>query len=180
LLLVAALAAALLALTPSGDALSETVRQVFVTNFPPVQEVAGEVRVKGPIRLSELVRFDDVLVAPVQRSETTRLIRAGTLETDGFPNLVLSLHGQVKGSVARMGSVGVILLPSQEGIQQAFDELGLMHFALEAVALGVSSETPYFASDQPRFTVGFQAYEVLLYNTTDKTVNVDLFAYLTQ
>ena len=43
----------------------------------------------------------------------------------------------------------------------------------------MSSHTPYFASSQPRFTVAFQAYQVYLYNTTDKTVTVDLYAYLT-
>ncbi len=52
-------------------------------------------------------------------------------------------------------------------------------FPLEVTAPGVSIDTPYFASSQPRYTVGFQAYRVLLYNTTDKTVTVNLFAYLT-
>ena len=54
------------------------------------------------------------------------------------------------------------------------DMKGLMHFVLEAAANGVSSKTPYFASNQPRYTVGFTAYRVLLYNTTDKTVSANI------
>ena len=92
---------------------------------------------------------------------------------------MLSLHGQVKGSVLKVGDVGVMLIPEQEMIQEAFNEQGLVHFAMNAVARGVSTATPYFASSQPRYTIAFQAYRVLLYNTTDKTVTVNLFAYLT-
>jgi hypothetical protein len=158
-----------------ADGLSE----VFVTNFPAVQTVDGEVKIRGPVRLAELVSFNDVLVPPVRPTDTTRLLDAGVLQTAGFPNVVLSLHGQVKGSVARRGEVGAILLPAREPIQQAFNEQGLVHFALDVKAPDVSVETPYFASTQPRYTVGFDAYRVLLYNTTDKTVTVNLYAYLT-
>ena len=44
---------------------------------------------------------------------------------------------------------------------------------------GVSGGTPYFASDQPKYVIAFQAYKVLLFNSTDKTVTVSLYAYLT-
>ncbi len=54
-----------------------------------------------------------------------------------------------------------------------------MHFFLETAARGVTSETPYFASGQPRYTVAFPRYRVLMYNTTDKTVSASLFAYMT-
>jgi hypothetical protein len=166
-------------LTPFGTVASQQITQVLVTNWPSVFKVEGEVTVKTPIRLAKLVKFEDVLVAPVRPSETTRLIEAGTLETEGFPSVVLSLHGVVKGDVGRQGEVGVILLPDQPSIQQAFDEQGLVHFALRAEAQGVSSLTPYFASNQPDYNIGFQAYRVLLYNTTDKAVTANVFAYLT-
>jgi hypothetical protein len=35
------------------------------------------------------------------------------------------------------------------------------------------------ATAQERFTLGFPRYRVRLYNTTDKTVSVNLYAYLT-
>jgi hypothetical protein len=123
--------------------------------------------------------FRDLTVPPVQPTDTTRLVDAGVLVTDGFPSVVLSLHGVVKGSVQKSGTIGAILIPDDELIQEAFDEQGLIHFALETAAAGVNSKTPYFASKQPRYQVGFASYRIWLYNTTDKTVTANLFAYLT-
>jgi len=198
LMLIAALAVFLL--TPFGQVVSRDVSRVLVTNFPGIQNVEGTVEVKGTIRVAELVTFENITVPPVKPSDTTRLVEAGTLVTDGFPEVVLSLHGVVRGSALKHGEVGAILIPDQhvvrgsalkhgevgailipdqQQIQEAFDEQGFFHFALRAAAHDVSSKTPYFASDQPKYTVGFENYKVLLYNTTDKTVSVNLFAYLT-
>jgi hypothetical protein len=174
-----AVAALVLFFTPFGEVASDTVQRVMVTNFPDVQEVRGDVNIKGTLRLSNMAPFTGIMVPPVDPTDTTRLIRAGRLSTDGYTNVVLSLYGLVKGEVTRKGSVGAILVPSEPAIQQAFNELGLIHFALEVSAPGITSESAYFASAQPRHTVGFQSYDVLLYNTTDKTVTVDLYAYLT-
>ncbi len=177
--LVVFLATTLLFLTPTGQAVSQEIRQVIVTNWPPVQEITGEVDIRNPVRLARLESFEDVIVPPVEPTETTRLVEGGTLQTDGFPRVVLSVHGVVKGETSRSGSVGAILVPDQSTIRQAFDELGIIHFELRASAEGVSARTPYFASNQPDYTVGFQAYKIYFYNTTDKTVTVNLFAYLT-
>ncbi len=165
--------------TPTGEAISQRVSEVFVTNFPKVQWINGEVAVRGPVLQSKFESFRDITLPPVKREDTTRLVDGGRLVADGFPNVVLSLHGLVKGHVAKVGAVGAILIPDEQTIQEAFEELGIMHFYLETAATGVSSKTPYFASNQPRFTVAFPAYRILLYNTTDKTVTVNVFAYLT-
>ena len=169
----------LLFLTPTGQTLSQSIERVIVTNFPAVQSITGEVRVQGAIRLAETVTFKEIIVPPVKPSDPTRLVEAGKLVTDGFPNVVLSLHGVVRGEVKNSGDVGAILIPDDRMIQDAFNEMGFMHFSIEAVAAGVSPKTPYFASNQPKHTVGFQSYKIFLYNTTDKTVTVNLFAYLT-
>jgi hypothetical protein len=174
-----AIALAILLLTASGQSGSVSVQPVAVTNFPETQSVDGEVSIRGSVRLSEMVTFTDLFVPPVEPDDTTRLVDAGTLVSDGFANVVLSLHGQVKGSVNRAGEVGALLVPDETTIQQALDELGLVHFALRVAAPAVSTHTPYFASEQPRYTVGFRRYKILLYNTTDKTVTVNLYAYLT-
>jgi hypothetical protein len=166
-------------LLPTGEVASQSVRQVFVTNFPDVQEVEGKVAIRGPVRLAKSLSLEDITIAPVERDDTTRLVEAGVLETEGFPNVILSMHGVVKGHVTRPGTVGAILIPDETTIQEAFAELGVMHFILETAAGGVSSKTPYFASNQPRYTVAFPRYRVLMYNTTDKTVSASLFAYLT-
>jgi hypothetical protein len=165
--------------TPIGETAAQRISQVVVTNFPELWKVKGEVVVENPIRLSKLAAFEDVLVPPVRPSDTTRLVDAGTLETDGFPRVVLSLHGLVKGDVGRPGEVGALLIPDEPTIQEAFNEQGLVHFAMRVEATGVSSGTPYFASSQPDYPVGFQSYRVLLYNTTDKTVTANIYAYLT-
>jgi hypothetical protein len=172
-------AAALFLLTPSGRALSESVREVFILNWPAVQKIEGTVAIEGPVRLSQAVVFEDITVPPVLPTETTRLVDGGVLTTDGFPQVVLSLHGIVRGEVVKTGAVGAILIPDEQEIRQAFDEQGLMPFAMEAVAHNISSRTAYFFSDQPTFSVSFPAYRVLLYNTTDKTVTAELHAYLT-
>jgi hypothetical protein len=178
-ILTVAAAVIVLFFTPVGEVASDTVQRVMVMNFPTVQEISGEVSVKDAPLRSMMSPFKGIMVPPVEPTDTTRLIQAGTLTADGYTNIVLSLHGLVKGEVTRTGSVGAFLVPSEQAIQQAFNELGLVHFAMEVNAPGIDSETAYFASAQPRYTVGFQTYDVLLYNTTDKTVTVDLYAYLT-
>ncbi len=173
------LAVVLLVLTRADEIVSQKIEQVFVTNFPEVQAIEGKVSLLEPIHQTALRTFKEILVPPVRPHETTRLIEAGTLDTSGFPAVVLSLHGTTKGDVKRSGTVGAILFPEEERILQGFNELGLMPFSLEATAHGVSADTPYFASAQPRYGVAFNRYRVLLYNTTDKSVTVDLYAYLT-
>ena len=172
-------AVVLFVIGPGGEVASQTIRQVIVTNFPQLQHIDGEVEVRGPVRQSKLVAVRDITVPPVRPNDTTRWIDGGTLNTDGFPRVVLSLHGVVKGMVQGTGSVGAILIPDEQTIQEAFNEQGMIHFPLNVIADGVSSKTPYFASPQPLHTIAFRDYKVWLYNSTDKTVTVNLFAYLT-
>ena len=173
-------AALVLLLLPVGQAISEDVLQVVITNWPTTQTVEGEMVVTAPVPLAAQVSFLEIIVPPVPRKETTRLIDAGTLVTSGFPSIVLSLHGEVRGRAQKPGVVGVILLPDEESIQDAFDDQGAIHFGLETQATGINARTPYFASDQPRYSLAFSRYRILLYNTTDKTVSANLYAYLTQ
>ena len=181
LVVAAGLSAAvvLLALLPVGVAVSQEFMEVFVTNWPHVQEVEGTVSVKGPIRNAALTRIEDITVPPVKRSDTTRLIDAGTLVTDGYSYLVLSLTGDIKGAVLKPGAVGAILIPEEETIERAFKERGRFMFPLEVKSEEIAQSNSYFYSGQPRFALGFPEYRVLLYNNSDKTVEVDLFAYLT-
>jgi hypothetical protein len=160
-------------------AATQDITHVIVTNWPDHWRVEGRVAIDGPVLLSQPVSFGEVVVPPVGRTETTRMLSAGKLTARGFAHVVLSLQGQVKGSVQREGEVGAILVPVESGIQDAFNEQGLTLFALEVVASGITPRTTYFASAQPRHQVGFSTYDVLLYNTTDKAVTANLFAYLT-
>jgi hypothetical protein len=164
---------------PTGIAVSREMLDVVVNNWPQIQQVDGTVKVEGPIRNAELVSFENITVAPIKRHQTTRFIEAGTLTTDGYPYVVLSVSGVVKGEVLKPGKVGVLLLPVQEKVDAAFNERGQFMFPLEVTSKSVDHGDPYFDSPQPRFTVGFPEYRVFLYNTSEKSVLVDVFAYLT-
>lgn len=158
--------------------IAEEIQQVFITNFPRVFEVEGTVGVSGPIPHARLARVAEVLVSPVNRKDTLRLISGGTLTMDGFTSVVLSLTGQTKGDVYRVGEVGAILIPDEEPIVRAFEEKGQLQFALDVTAPSGSGTAAYFASSQTQHTLGFPRYRVFFYNQSDKTVTVDLFAYL--
>ena len=176
---VAAAVAALVCLGAAGSGQGdEEARKVLVTNFPETQTVSGKVSVDGPVHTAALKSISSSDVWPVGPNETSRLIAAGTIETDGFASAVLSLTGQVRGDSMRAGEVGAFLVPDEPLVQRALEEKGLMLFPLEVKA-SCAAGSLYFTSGQPRLTLGFTRYRVLLYNTTDKTVSVQLFAYLT-
>jgi hypothetical protein len=157
-----------------GDA-----RRVVVTNFPETQRIAGAVAVDGPVRHSQTHRVREVLVPPVEPRETGRLIDGGVLTADGFTEVVLSLNAQAKGRLLRSGTVGAILVPEEESVTRVFEEEGLAQFPLEVGVPVTAGGARSFASDPARLTVGFPRYRVRFYNTSDKTVTVSLFAYLT-
>ena len=180
ILITLALAAiAAFVLSPPGAAIAQEVTSVFVTNFPKVFSVSGAVTVDGPVKLAKMVALRDVVVPPVNPKDTVRLIQGGIVESDGFTAMVLSLQGQIKGEVYRAGAAGVFLLPDEEPIVHAFEEKGVMQFATEVNAAGVSSASSYFASSSSRTPIAFPRYRTYFYNTSDKTVTVNLYAYLT-
>jgi len=158
---------------------SREIQRVLVTNFPDVFRVEGEVRVRGPIKQTQAEAFRDVLVPPVARVDSTRLVHAGYLETDGFAWVVVSLAGQLKGEALRPGELGVVLVPDEDVAHRALDEQGLLVFPLELASPPVSGRPSYFAAAPARLAVGFPRYRVLLYNNTDKSASVNIYAYLT-
>jgi hypothetical protein len=178
LLLLAGLAAGAW-LTSAPPATSQEVSFVRVTNFPAVQKIDGKVEIDGPIRLAKLASLREITLPPVRSDQTTRWVDGGVVETGGFPNVVLSLNGEIKGELTKPGSIVAVLIPTEKSVIDAFDEKGVVQFALNVAAMGQTGAQPYFASEQPRYTVGFDAYRVYLYNETDKTVTANLFAYLT-
>ena len=166
----------------SGQSISREggeVVPVAVTNFPNLLKVEGEVAVKGPILQTSLTTLEDILVPPVRRSDSTHLVDAGTVTTDGFAAVVVTLLGEVKGQLGRAGTVGAVLLLDDGRVQRALDERGQFLMPEEAKAENVGPGTAYFASRPARFTVAFPRYRVLLYNETDRTVSVTVHAYKT-
>jgi hypothetical protein len=160
----------------SQPALAEEAREVLVVNLPEVQQVQGSVSVDGPVPQTELVRLSEAIVAPVDPKETTALVSGGTVVTEGFVSIVLSLAGQVKAQYFQQGKIGAILIPDEQLTRDAFDEAGQLLFPLRVEATAGSEA--YFASEQPSFQLGFPSYRVYFYNTTDRPASVTLFAYL--
>ena len=60
----------LFVLAQNLEGVSESIQRVLVTNFPEVWKIEGEVSIPRPIRLAQLVSFPDVLVPPVQPTDT--------------------------------------------------------------------------------------------------------------
>lgn len=176
--LAAALVAVLIAvLLAPGTALSQRVEEVWVANFPEVQEVRGKVGIEGTIRHGELARRQEV-VSPVARHEVLNLIAGGTVETDGFTSVVLSLQGQVKDTVFSPGTVGALLVPDEEPVLRALREGGRIQFPLEVRAQLSPEESTHFASEPTPRRIGFPRYRVFFYNSSDRSVDANLYVYL--
>lgn len=180
----AALVLALLpVLPPVGDAsrlAADAPSEVVVANFPEVQKVEGKVSVAEPVPHSALVRRLDVVVPPVLRSNTTGLVEAGVVDAAGFTHAVLGLRGEVQGNLLKEGAVGAVLVPDEDPVLEALREQGRYDFPVEVRAEVRKQDRGYFASDQPRRVLGFPRYRVFLYNTSDRSVNADLYVYLTE
>jgi hypothetical protein len=160
-------------------AAAREILEVNVLNFPDPQRIRGTVTIENPMPHGTLVRFQDLIVPPVKPTDTTRLVSGGSLDASGFTQVVLSLSGITKGDVVKGGAAGAILVPDEETIVRTFVEAGQVQFPLEVTASGVSGASGYFASRSERLVVGFPRYRVLLWNTADKSVTVNLYAYLT-
>jgi hypothetical protein len=175
LALVVVLAVALLAATQ----VSEDLTKVLVVNFPDPQRVAGAVSVEGTVRHAAFQAYREIVVPPVKPEDISRLIPAGTLVTDGFTSVVLSVGALPRGSSLRPGAVGALLVPEEEAVLRAFEEERFAQGPMEVRALPVTPAARYFASEPKRFEVAFPRYRILLYNLSDKAVSASLYAYLT-
>ena len=118
------------------------------------------------------------MVAPVGRQATRLWAEAGRLQTDGFTSVTLSVHGLSGGTDRRAGLVGVVLVPDEARILRSLQENEL-HLALEATAEVSAADLRFFSGSEASLPIGFPRYRVFLYNTTEQSVTVDVYAYLT-
>ena len=168
------------ALLPLAVALSvsaEPPEEVYIANFPTQQEVRGTVSVDGAIPHSRMVRFENQLVTPVQRSEYTNLQEIGVLDATGFSSAVMSLVAEVKGSGAVGGKVGLLLLPDEEPLVRAFRDDGNILLALELEAESIP-DFPGTLAAQATKEIAFPRYRVFLYNEGPSSVLSSAYVYL--
>jgi hypothetical protein len=155
------------------------VTPVVVTNFPEVQRIDGAVSIDGPLVNGSLQRVDEVVVSPVDRRAATRMDAQGGVSTDGFTSLMISLVGEVQGSVDREGTLGVVLVPDDPVVSRALRQDGAVLFPLE-VTVEIPLGTPgWINAESKRFQIAFPGYRVYLYNTSDKSVATTVYVYLT-
>ncbi len=155
----------------------QELTRTFVVNLKDPHPIEGEVNIASPIPHSETASMIDVVVAPATREQTGLWTDVGPLETTGFTSVVLSLHGQFRGSTSGGGAVTLVLVPDEENILRALAE-GEAHLELEAVADPAPATALYFSGTSGELPIGFSAYRMFLYNTTERSASVDVYAYL--
>ena len=170
--------AALAGLGSAGFVGYQELSRTFVVNLKDPHPIEGTVSVEAPIPHSATQSLFDVVVAPAPRDEPSLWTEAGILETNGFTSVVLSLHGQFRGNPSGPGAVGLVLIPEEENVLRALGE-GEVHLALDAVAEPVPDGRLYFSGSRAGLAIGFARYRVFLFNTTDRSAAVNIFAYLT-
>lgn len=148
---------------------------VHVDNWPDTHQVKGSVSIDGPVSHTKFARKESIVVPPSRRAEPSEMAPAGWIESDGFTTITLSLQGEVKSSSAGAGTVGVLLIPDEEPIVRAFREARRLQFVIECISNLKSGDPIYFNAEQVQQRLTFPRYKIFLYNTTNKTVEANLF-----
>ena len=156
---------------------AQELMRALVVNLETPHPVTGTISVAGTIQHANVVRINDVVVSTARRQEPPQWVEVGTVETEGFTSVVLSLQGQMKGSITQRGSVGAILIPDEAPILQALTE-GVVQLPLEVLA-EVSPDSEFFSGSQASLPVAFPRYRVFFYNTAGQSVSANLYLYLT-
>lgn len=151
---------------------------VRVKNFPETQRVTGTVAVDGPTSHGRSAKYEGLVVPTSRPSEIGEVVYAGTVDTDGFTGVTLSLQGEVKSSNFIAGSVGAMLVPDEEPLLRVFRDAKRVEFAIEATVPLKPGATEYFSAQQPQQRVAFPRYRVYLYNTLNRTVEANVYLYL--
>jgi hypothetical protein len=162
-------------MTPSRTTTVLVLAIALATVPPSAATQAGQI---GPIDgSSTLVGVKALSVPTVERSQTSMLVDAGTVDTEGYTTLILNLAGRLSGDAGfKGGTVGAILIPDIDPFDKAFQTLGLLPESVE-ISVPVDRASPYFMARQVKFDVGFPRYRVLVYNSTNQAATVSFFAY---
>jgi hypothetical protein len=128
---------------------------------------------------SWFVAFKRIQVQPVDKADTGQLELAGTIDTDGFTDLVFSLGGEFKEGIPKAGLVGAILIPDTEVAVHLLENEGYIPFPLEVNYNTNGLQRTVFISDQQTAKVAFPRYRVYFYNETDSGATMSLFVYRT-
>lgn len=148
---------------------------VQVTNFPALQQVTGSVLIEGR---TKFIRQEGVVVHTAQRADLTEMAYAGTIETDGFTSMLISLQGEVRTGAFSSGTVGVLLVPDEKPILRVLRDAKRLQFPIECAVQVKAGGPVYFESEQVQKRVAFSRYHIYLYNTSNKSVEANIYVYL--
>ena len=141
------------------------VALVWVLQATPSSDAANGI---GPW----FVTFDVQSIPPVKRTDTQRWVEYGTVETDGFKELVFSFAGEFKEGNPTGGRVGAVLVPDMAPVEYLLQNEGKIVFSLEVT--GQATGSTYFVSEGQTARVAFPRYKIYMYNETESTANVTL------
>ena len=127
-----------------------------------------------------LARFESIVVEPVAADDVHNLVDAGTLDVDGYKDMVLNLGGDMKGAPTDAGAIGVFLVPDGHPFDKALEYEQVLPFAIRIEASVVAGRPSIFLAETKAARVAFSRYRVLLYNTTDSAATVVFYAYRTR
>ena len=169
----------LLLLSASQPIMAQEISPVEIVNFPDVQNVTGQLKITHPTPHSRMFSRHEILVSPGSPTQPGDAVAAGTIDASGFTDLVLSVHGLTSDRIASPGKVIVALIPDEAPFRRAFEEDGQRLLSIESQAEIASSSTNRFVGKQVESRLAFPRYRIYLFNTSDRSVTVDLYAYLT-
>ncbi len=148
---------------------------VQVNNFPELQQIKGSVSIEGT---TKYITKEGLVVPTSQRAELSEMLYAGTIETDGFTSLLISLQGEMRSDVYSSGTIGVLLIPDEKTILRALRDAKRVQFPIECKVHTKSGDPVYFESEQVQQRIAFSRYKMYLYNTANRAVEANIYLYL--
>lgn len=148
--------------------------EVKVNNFPRSQTVNGSVSLEGTTKAAKV---EAILLPPSRRADLSEMVPAGRLDTETYTSVSLFLQGEIKSTSIPAGNIGVVLVPDEEPILRVLKEAKKIQFPLETTCSIKSGDSEYFSCES-NHVIGFPRYRIYLYNTLNKTAEVNVFLYL--
>jgi hypothetical protein len=150
---------------------------VHVTNFPDLQQIRGSVSVEGT---TKSIKREGLVVPISRRAELSEMVHAGTIETDGFTSILINLQGEVRSDSFSSGTIGVLLVPDEKPVLRALRDAKRLQFPIECAVQTKSGGPVYFESEQAQQRIAFSRYQLYLYNTSNKSVEANVYFYLSR
>jgi hypothetical protein len=151
------------------------VADVRVVNFPETQRVKGSVTVEGA---AKAIKTEGIILTRARRNEISELVYAGIVETEGYTAVSIYLQGEVKAATFLSGTIGVLLIPDEEPILRTLKDTKILQFPIETACAVKSEYSEYFSCEEINKNIGFPRYRIYLYNTLDKSAEVNTYLYL--